>query len=181
MIILNNLIIYFKTLKNANYIDIIKEIVSTFLGIISYFFYLYYYSLVLKFLTPVHYIFSNAIYYFFNQLIFLFYHKYNTRNYFSGPEGHYTFLKFHQFQLNIVSDSFALFGFLVYLEFIELKFCKLNYNLKKHIRKRSIEDSIQNGFLIDEQNENQQNNLDDEKEQLNISLSSEMEKYTTIN
>ena len=40
-----------------------------------------------------------------------------------------------------MEDVFALIGFIIYLEIIELNFCKLNYNLRKYIIERSIEDS----------------------------------------
>ena len=166
---IDNFLIYFKILKNAGYKDIIYEIISTFFGIISYFFYLYFYSLILEYLTPVHYVFSNAIYAFLIQPIFLFYHKFNTGNYFSGPK-EYTIVKYHQFQLNFVSNFAAVFGFLVYLEFIELKCCGLNYNLKKKIKQRCIEDLMQNEYLIDdEQNESKDDNLNDKTK---ISLNS---------
>ena len=73
---IDNFIIYFKVLKDdAKTINILYEITSAFFGIISYFLYLYFYLLVLKYLTPVHYVFSNAIYFFLIQIIFILYHK----------------------------------------------------------------------------------------------------------
>ena len=42
--------------------------------------------------------------------------------------------------MDILGNFIAIFGFLIYLELIELKFCKLNYNLRKNIIKRSIDD-----------------------------------------
>ena len=157
---IDNFLIYFRTLKKAHYTEIIYEIILSFFGIISYFFYLYFYLLILEYLTPVHYVFSNAIYFFLIQPIFLLHHKVTTGNYFSGPEES-TNYKYTQFQLNFISNFGAIFGFLVYLEFIELKCCGLNYNIKKSIRQRSIEDLVQNETLIDEnQDKNQKDNLD---------------------
>ena len=155
---MDNFYAYFKTLKNAEYGDIIYEIGSSIFGVISYFFYLLFYSLVLKYLTPVHYVFSNAIYSFLIQPIFLFYHRITTGYFFSG-EAEYTTIKCVQFLLNLISDFLSLFGFFVYLELIVLKFCGLDYNIKASIRQRSIDDIKQNKDVNDdEQDENQNQN-----------------------
>ena len=45
-----------------------------------------------------------------------------------------------QFIFIIISELFALIGILIYLELIELKFCKLDKNIKRNISKRAIED-----------------------------------------
>ena len=45
-----------------------------------------------------------------------------------------------QFILIIISQSFALIGILIYLELIELRFCKLDKNIKKNISLRANED-----------------------------------------
>ena len=37
-----------------------------------------------------------------------------------------------------LAQVLAIIGALIYLEFIELNFCKLNFNLKKNITKRSL-------------------------------------------
>ena len=61
----------------------------------------------------------------------------------------------------IIFDLFVYiiitFGFLVYLEIIELDFCNLNYNLKRNITIRSIEDYE----LKSENGEDIGNNLND--------------------
>ena len=54
---------------------------------------------------------------------------------------------------------FATFGFLIYLEIIELGFCNLDNNLRRCIEKKRVEDILQNkeyeGFNEeDEQNSN---------------------------
>ena len=43
--------------------------------------------------------------------------------------------------LNIMAYIISLIGFMIYLEIIELNFCKLNYNLRKYINDRGIKDS----------------------------------------
>ena len=62
-----------------------------------------------------------------------------------------------------------MLGILVYIEFIELNFCNLNYNLKKNIILRSLKDTknteINELFNYDEEEEelNSSNNEDDQK------------------
>lgn len=147
---LDNFIIYFKVLINANSQEIISEIIINILGSFCYFLYLNYYSLILEYLTPIHYIFSSAIYYLLNQLIFILYHKLKNGYYFGGKK-EYTALKFHKFLINLFSNIFACFGFLVYLEIIELNCYGLNYNLKRKIIERSIEEKLTIGIYDDSQ------------------------------
>ena len=41
-----------------------------------------------------------------------------------------------KFLLDISGDVFSIFGFLIYLEMIELNFCGLNFNLEQNIINR---------------------------------------------
>ena len=77
-----------------------------------------------------------------------------------------------QFIFIIISELFALIGILIYMELIELKFCKLDKNIKRNISKRAIEDveaviELDEPFtrdsLLDDNNENNEKNNDDEK------------------
>ena len=80
-----------------------------------------------------------------------------------------------QFIFIIINELFALIGILIYMELIELKFCKLDKNIKRNISKRAIEDveaiiELDEPFardsLLDDNNENDNNNEknnDDEK------------------
>ena len=45
--------------------------------------------------------------------------------------------------MDLLGNIITILGFLIYLEIIELRFCKLNYNLRKSIVKRSIDDITQ--------------------------------------
>ena len=49
------------------------------------------------------------------------------------------------------------FGLLIYLEIIELDFCNLNYNLKKTIMGRSIQD-----YELENDNDNDNDNEEDD-------------------
>ena len=42
--------------------------------------------------------------------------------------------------MELFGNFITIFGFLIYLEIIELGFCELNYNLKKYIEKRRAEE-----------------------------------------
>ena len=106
------------------------------------FFALYFDILIIKFLTPVHIIFYSSIYYFIIKLIAIFYNKIKICYFFKGS-GEFDNIKLFKFILEISGNFIAIFGFLIYLEIIELGFCKLNYNLRKFIVKRSIDDITQ--------------------------------------
>ena len=59
-----------------------------------------------------------------------------------------------RFVLDILGDMLCCIAFIIYLEIIEIKFCKCNYNLKKNISERGdleIKDSsIDKYFLIND-------------------------------
>ena len=96
-------------------------------GMIFYVLFIYFEVLIIYYLTPVHYFFYDSAYEFLydtSQLIFSLRGKEDQTN----------------IIIEILGDFFALIGFLIYLEIIELHFCKLNYNLRKKIIERSIED-----------------------------------------
>ena len=45
----------------------------------------------------------------------------------------------YKFTLDVSGDLLSIIGFLVYLEIIELNFCNLDYNLRKTIMEKAIE------------------------------------------
>ena len=132
------------------------------------FFALYFDLLIIKNLTPVHMIFYSSLYYFVIKLIAIFHNKIKI-NYFFKGSGEMDNINFCKFILDISGNFFAIFGFLIYLEIIELGFCKLNYNLRKFISKRSLDEITQNidydGFNEeDEQSEKDRNSKASELE-----------------
>ena len=125
--------------------ELFFEISVNILGMISNFFNILFYVLTIKHLTPVHIIFSNSIYYFIIQISILI-HYLITKN--ENIEKKVLFKHI----IDIIEDFFSLFGFMVYLEIIELHFCGLNYDLRKNITSRSILDSnININIPIDEE------------------------------
>jgi hypothetical protein len=103
------------------------------IGITTYFLNRLFYIFIIRNLTIIHIIFSNFVYSYFLLLIgfitFLYKTNKNDNNYHLGI-----------IIINIIIQIIVICGFLIYLEIIELDFCNLNYNLKKNIIVRSIED-----------------------------------------
>ena len=53
-----------------------------------------------------------------------------------------------------MAELFSIIGIIFYLELIEFNFCGLNYNLKKNITIRSIDESYL-GTIINDDNESE--------------------------
>ena len=158
----DNFEIYYKILKNDTSIvhytnkakEVIFEILVNIFGTITNFWNIWFYVLVIKYLTPIHIIFSNSFYYFVLQIIFLFYINDIKENKKSKVTKHI---------IDIFEDLFSLFGYLVYLELIELNFKGLNYNLRRKINERSQIDS-QLTLLENIINDNNDNTEDKNKQ-----------------
>jgi len=124
---IENFFIFIDNFSKLNSKEKSIEIILMFFGTITYYFGLYFDILVLKYLTPMHFIFCSLIY--------------------------LLLVKIAELIKNIVNESFvpknlynispficSFIGFMIYLELIELNFCNLNYNLRKYINIRCIED-----------------------------------------
>ena len=163
-----NLKIYWEIQNSAK--DVIIEIFSLILGLIVNYLYNLYYILIIKYLTPVHIIFSNLIYSFFLSIIGNFYvsvirNKETKEN--DGLEREVFYY------IELVIDAFLIFGLLVYLEIIELNFCELNFYLRENIIKRSSEE-YKKGEVRELINE-------EEEEEPNILVLNSVETISTIN
>lgn len=137
--------IYFKILKgdifkdNYSNKEMTIEIFVIILGSISFVLYIYFFMAILNNLKAEHYIFTNPIFNFFFQIILLINNKVRTGYYFKGKD-EFTELKCFKFIMDISGTIVSLFGFVVYLELIELNFWGLNFNLRKNIKKRGDDD-----------------------------------------
>jgi len=140
---LDNFCAFHEKISALKSYEIIIEICVILFGMICKFFASYYDILIIQYLTPVHNIFYSSIYYFIIKIIAIFYNKIKNNHFFNGEEANYE-KRFYIFLLDLSGNIIAIFGFLIYLEIIELGFCKLNYNLRKTISKRSIDDLNQN-------------------------------------
>jgi len=163
--------IYFKLLfgnKNDKVKEIVIELIEVPIGIISNFFAVYLYVLIIKILTPVHIICSYSLYYLILQISLLINNRCFSGYYFIGTYENTT-KKGTKFIFDTVADGLSFLIILVYLELIELNFCGLDYNLKKHIARRGTEDSINNILnKDDDEDEEDENNLEGQNnEELN--------------
>ena len=135
----NSFINYFKTFGDSNITEIIAEIIILVLGMITSYFIKYYFMMIIKHLTPVHIVFLTPFFYFFGKVVLIIYNIIYSRiiNDFSLFLNEKA-MKFiiEKFCLDILGDIFSFFGFLVYLEMIELNCCGLNYNLRNKIINR---------------------------------------------
>ena len=168
---IDSFIIYKNNLSNINNSkDIIIEICVIILGMICKFFALYFDMQIIKKLTPVHFIFYSSAYYFIIKIIALFYNKIINSHFFNGKQEN-DLKSLYKFIFDFSGNFISIFGFLIYLEIIELGFCKLNYDLRKYIEKRSIDD-IRQSKGYDDLNDEDEESISSKK-----SINSELESY----
>ena len=139
---LDNFGVFNETISALENYEIIIEICVILFGMICKFFASYYDILIIQNLKPIHIIFYSSIYYSIIKIIALFYNKIKTNHFFNGEQKNDE-KRFYIFLLDLLGNIITILGFLIYLEIIELRFCKLNYNLRKSIVKRSIDDITQ--------------------------------------
>ena len=133
---------YFNNYKNG-FNEIIREIIVIIFGILAFFFNKIFSILVIKYLSPVHVIFSFPILFTLEKIVMLS----NTiilRNISEKNDEDKSFVFFTtdnkfliaKFFLDISGDIFSLIGFLIYLEIIRLKCGQFHYNTKDNIIQR---------------------------------------------
>ena len=122
----DNFIIFFKNIwmedRNAfvNCLYILIIILKILFSAFQYFFSF----LIIKLLGPEYLVCADSILFFLIKIISLIFYLINKS------------LKI-EFLFDFLSQFFSLLGTIIYLELIELNFCKLNYNLKRNINIRS--------------------------------------------
>ena len=156
----DNYSIFFKALWDKdrdNYINIIF-LNLFFLKIILAFFIKLYCSLIIQKLNPEYLICSNSLYFFIIDLFDFFCYIFSKDDF-----------RFYKF-FGTTAQFACIFGTIIYLELIELNFWNLNHDLKKNIRKRSLEEI--NEALFNDENEDGHNEIEDDE-----IGKSEMEKF----
>jgi len=123
---IENIFIFFQNFSELNGKEITIEIFIILIGMIFNFFSLYFDILIINYLTPMHYIFSTLIYLLLNELIKLIKNKIQEGSFFDNDINKYISI------LHISAYFCSFIGFMIYLEIIELNFCKLNYNVRKY-------------------------------------------------
>ena len=168
---LDNFGVYYETILGLKNYEIIIEICIILFGMIFNYFALYYDILIIKYLTPVHMIFYGSIYYFITkifELISILYNKIKTNNFYDEKKNDEE--RFYLFLFDLSGIFITIFGFLIYLEIIELEFCKLNYYTRKNIEKRRVEE-----IMIKDDLYNMVNEEDEQNERKRVSIFSELE------
>ena len=172
---------YFEEFQNFKGSNLLKNLIEIFImdfgGAILFFLNKYSTILIIKNLTPIHYIFSTPIIFLLHKIVLIIYNAFNSpingSSFFNdcAPK-----TKIKIFFFDLIGDILSLLGFLVYLEIVILHFCKLDYNIKVNIMRRSnkdytninnLDETITDEILIGDENnqENEENeiqNNDDE-------------------
>ena len=112
-------------------------ILKTIFGSIFFSFNRYFSILIIKNFTPVHLIFTFPLYFLILKIFLIIFTLIKEQSFFSNNRMHFIEWKF---SLDFLEEILSSIGFLVYLEIIELNFCKLNYNLKRNISDRGDEE-----------------------------------------
>ena len=125
--------IYYDNIQNyfESWQNMLVRGIIIILGIVTFFFHKYYYTLIIKAYTPIHVIFSFPWQFFIEKTFLLIFTAIFFRDDLFTQEK-----QLEKFLLDISGDISSIIGFFVYLEMIELNFCMLNYNLKKNIIER---------------------------------------------
>ena len=144
---LENFFIYFKVLKdsinNNKNSEVIIEVFVSFIGAITYFCYIYFYILIIQFLTSVHIIFFSLIYAFAVRICAIICNlAFDIDHPFKKKELNIKFIL--EFIFTGINDIIAGLSIFIYLEVIELNFYNFSYNLRRNIMKRSEEDLVGN-------------------------------------
>ena len=125
--------IYYDNIQNyfESWQNMLVRGIIILLGIVTFFFHKYYYTLIIKAYTPIHVIFSFPWQFFIEKTFLLIFTSIFFRDDLFTQEK-----QLEKFLLDISGDVSSIIGFFIYLEMIELNFCKLDYNLKKNIIER---------------------------------------------
>ena len=105
--------------------------------------------MIIRYLDPNIILINSNVVYFIEEIIFYFF-------IIQRDEEYKTFI---QFILAELKHIFSLIGSIIYIEMIELRFCDLDYDLRKNIKSRGeFESSL--GLLYEEENEKDKNKND---------------------
>ena len=142
----DNIYAYFESYKNY-----LVRLIIIVLGMASFFFNKFFTTLIIKSYSPIHVTFSFPIQFFIEKIFMLIFTAL-----FYELELFKTEKQIKKFLLDVFGDIASILGFLIFLEIIELNFCKLNYNLKKNIISRGENDykiSIELDGKLEDSNE----------------------------
>ncbi len=118
-------------------------------------------------MTPVHIILSFPIFYIFNKSYLLLLNYFYSDKKFCYLDVEYAKEKLI---LDYSSDIVSIIGYLIYLEIIELHFCKFDYNIRRNIVYRCLSKSnkteLNTSIKSEEsENENEKNSFSEKEEE----------------
>ena len=178
---LENFFIYFQILKGSinkdKTYEVIIEVLVSFFGTLIYFCFIYFYILIIHYLSSVHVIFYSFIYAFSIRVCNVIFG--NIFGIIESPFKNKKMIFEYIIEsiFTVLSDITSGLGIFIYLEVIELDFCNFSYNLRRNIMRRSEDDLNGNDELLkiyDEEN-------DEEKENSNTFLQSNCAELTSNN
>jgi hypothetical protein len=141
---------------NSNYSDSTRkvlEIFVAFLYFINNFFINFSQSMILKHLDTNAMLVNVNFNYLFSRLITYIINKADKK-----------FMTIPQFILLELCEILAIVAYMIYIELIELKFCRLDYDLKKNIGHRGLQESLQNNiYNIDDDDDDKDNDNNTKK------------------
>lgn len=183
----DNIIFYFQGLINLekNYY---QEIIALIFGIVFFILYNFFCLKIIQRLTPVHIIFSFPIFYVCNKTYLLFLNFFKSDKKFWYLPVEYAQVKL---TLDFSSDFVSIIGYLIYLEIIELHFCRYDYNIRRNIldrcllknNKTEVNTSIKSGDdleqeLSEDQRSESESEMEEKKEEEKVEEEKvEEEKY----
>jgi len=135
---LANFKFYFTNFINIG--EVLFEILAVSFGAISFFFYEYFSLMIIKYLSPIHLMYTIPLFYSMKKIILTIYVSLSKDKDKIIIYSNEIFKA--KFILDSIGDIFCIISNLIYLEILELNFCNLNYNLKKAIIKRGLLDSF---------------------------------------
>jgi len=156
---LANYKLYLKNFTNTE--ESLLEIFSVSLGAASFFFYRYFCLMIIKYLSPIHLMFTIPPFYLIKKIIL---RAYLLASYETDVKKQFDKNSIFKakFILDSIGDIFCIISNLIYFEILELNFCNLNYYLKKAIIERGLLDFYgddENEILIEDDDQNQEENI----------------------
>ena len=122
---LANFKFYFTNFINIG--EVLFEILAVSFGAISFFFYEYFSLMIIKYLSPIHLMYTIPLFYSMKKIILTIYVSLSKDKDKIIIYSNEIFKA--KFILDSIGDIFCIISNLIYLEILELNFCNLNYNL----------------------------------------------------
>jgi len=168
---IDNFFIFFKNFSLLKSKEITIEIIIFFVGMIINVCAKYFDILIIKYLSPIYFVFTTLCANFLNEFIQLIR---DIIEKVKSPNKN----RYKEDLLRISIYICSSIGFMIYLEIIELNFCDLNYNLRKNITMKGCIDKDDDGeeereknhfIIISDEDENDEiNSLSKDNIELSI-------------